>query len=373
MIKKLCSVVFITFILFALAACGGQQAITPPAPAPAAPAPAAPAPEAPAAPEEPVDVPDDLGDPVSIDLGHLFPVTDYRGAALQEFADRVEAQSGGNITVNVFPQSMVVTSQDAMRSVAEGTIDMAVGSFSFNVASVPALLGLDIHGIYDPHHFWETYETIRPVLERIMHTQNQTLLIMFDETETIFYLNPANARDVTHPSDLAGLRLRDHGMWIGRSIQSWGASPMTVPPADVAIALERGTVDGGYTGWGFVLANRLHESAPHVTFSGIGKSAWSPLTMNLDVYNSLSQGQRDIIREAADYAQARSIVLLEGREEMFIEQVMEFGGSVHRMTDEQTQLFVDMSMSLLDEAREETDDLGRELIDALLSAPSRFR
>ena len=367
--KKLMSVA-IVILLFTVvfAACGSPIQTPPPAPEPS--------PAAPATDPTPADVAppaEDLGPPVEFGLGHPFPVTDYRGQAMEYFAERVEALSGGNMTVTVYPQSMVVTSQDAMRSVGEGIIDMAVGAMSFNVATVPALIGLDIHGIYDPHYFWETYEIIRPTLETIMNDQNQTLLVMFDETETIFYLNAANARDVTDPSDLAGLRLRDHGMWIGRSIEAWGASPMTVVPADVAVALERGTVDGGYTGWGFVMANRLHESAPHVTFSGIGKSTWSPLTMNLDIYNSLTDAQRAILREAADFAQQRSIELLEGREEMFIEQVLEFGGTVHRMTAEQTQTFVDAAMTLLDEAREAAGDLGNDLIDALLSAPSRFR
>ena len=357
--KKFITIIIVILMsLTVFTACGNNEPPPPPPPPPA---------------EENGEATVDLGPPVNFGVGHPFPTTDYRGMAVQYFADLVAELSGGNMTVDVYPSSQVVTSQDALRAVAAGTIDMAVGALSFNVATVPALIGLDIHGIYDPEYFWETYDVIRPVLERIMNQENQTLLIVFDETETIFYLNPANARDVTHPSDLAGLRLRDHGMWIGRSIESWGASPMTVVPADVAVALERGTVDGGYTGWGFVRANRLHESAPHITFSGIGKSTWSPLNMNLDVYNSLTQAQRDIIREAADRAQAESLRLLEGLEEAFIAEVLELGGTVHRMTTEQTQVFVDAAMALLDDARAEAGPLGNELIDALLSAPSRFR
>jgi TRAP-type C4-dicarboxylate transport system substrate-binding protein len=354
--KKIIAITIVMLMLLTLLVACGNNA---PAPPPAPPT------------ENGTDV--GLGPPVNFGVGHPFPTTDYRGMAVQYFADLVAELSDGNMTVDVFPSSQVVTSQDALRAVSAGTIDMAVGALSFNVASVPALIGLDIHGIYDPEYFWETYDVIRPVLERIMNEENQTLLIVFDETETIFYLNPANARDVTHPSDLAGLRLRDHGMWIGRSIESWGASPMTVVPADVAVALERGTVDGGYTGWGFVRANRLHESAPHITFSGIGKSTWSPLNMNLDVYNSLTQAQRDIIREAAERAQNESLRLLDGLEEIFVSEVLEFGGTVHRMTTEQTQVFVDAAMTLLDDARAEAGPLGNELIDALLSAPSRFR
>jgi TRAP-type C4-dicarboxylate transport system substrate-binding protein len=147
---------------------------------------------------------------------------------------------------------------------------------------------------------------------------------------------------------------------------------MTIVPPDVAVALERGTVDGGFTGWNFVLANRLFESAPYVTFAYIAKSSFSPLTINLDTYNSLTPAQQNIIREAAAQAEAFGRELAESREDMFIQQVLDAGGTVTRMTEEQTQAFVDASMTLLDEAREATDELGNELIDALLSAPSRF-
>ena len=277
------------------------------------------------------------------------------------------------MTIDVFPAGSVVTSQDAMTVVANRTIDMAAGGFSFNVSSVPALAALDIHGIYDPMYFWETYDTVLPVLERLMNEQHQTILFTFNETESIFYLNRANARSVHSPADIEGLRLRDHGLWIGKSIESWGASPMTVVPADVAVALERGTVDGGYTGFAFVQSFRLFESAPHITFGNLGVSAWGPLTMNLEAYNELTQAQRDIIRQAANLAQEEGKRLLDGLQDQLIEDVLALGGTVYRMTDEETLVFIEATKPLIDEARSIAGPLGNELIDALLSAPSRFR
>ena len=107
----------------------------------------------------------DLGEPVSLTLGHLYTTTDYRGAALEVFAARCAELSGGNITITLFPSQTLTTSQDAMKSVAAGIADMAVGSMSFNVSEVPALLPLDITGIYDPAYFDETIELIMPVLD----------------------------------------------------------------------------------------------------------------------------------------------------------------------------------------------------------------
>jgi TRAP-type C4-dicarboxylate transport system substrate-binding protein len=315
----------------------------------------------------------DLGAPVSFSLGHPYTTTDYRGAAMDFFAQKVSELSDGNITINVFPSNTLTTSQDALKSVASGSADMAIGALSFNSSEVPALLPLDVAGIYDPSYFEETYEAMEPVMDKIMETQNQKILWMPDETNMIFYLNKDKAREVKSPKDIQGLRLRDHGLWIGKSISSWGASPMTIVPADLTVALERGTVDGGFTGWGFYYAYRLHESAPSISYTELAKSTWAPLTVNLDKWNSLTAEQQAIIQEAMEEAKVYADEVLQQNWESLVADIEEAGGSIYYLTKEENQAFVDANAALIEEAREATDDLGRELIDALLSAPSNYR
>ncbi|MGI6732376.1 MAG: TRAP transporter substrate-binding protein [Anaerovoracaceae bacterium] len=314
-----------------------------------------------------------LGDPVSLTLGHPYTTTDYRGAAMDFFAQKVSELSDGNITVSVFPSGTLTTSQDALKSVASGSADMAIGALSFSSSEVPALLPLDIGGIYDPAYFDETVEAIMPVMDKIMATQNQKILYMPDETNMIFYLNKDKAREVHSPADISNLRLRDHGLWIGKTIASYGASPMTIVPADLTVALERGTVDGGYTGWGFYYTFRLHESAPSISYTEIGKSAMAPCTINLDKWNSMTAEQQAIVEEAMALATEYGNEKLQENWESLVADVEAAGGSIYYLTKEENQAFVDAAAPLIEEAREATDDLGRELIDALLSAPSNYR
>ncbi|MDR0852641.1 MAG: TRAP transporter substrate-binding protein DctP [Clostridiales Family XIII bacterium] len=358
--------------LVALTGCGGGT--NAPAAAPdtgSAPDAAAPAetPQAPAAPAEDVD----FGDPVALTLGHPYPTSDYRAVAMDFFAAQASELSGGNITVTTFPSQGLTTSQDAMKSVGSGVADMASGAFSFNVSEVPALAPLDIQGIYDPDYFWETYEIIKPTLDEILATQNQMALIMFDESDSVFYLGKGNAKEVHSPADIKGLRLRDHGMWIGKSITAWGAAPMTIMPADLNVALDRGTVDGGYTGWGFANSYRVFESAPYITFTKIAKSTWAPVTINLDRWNSLSKPQQDVILEAAAAAEAKANELLDADLARFTADVEAAGGSIYHMTPEENQVFVDATKPLIEEARAASGDLGNKLIDAFLTAPSNYR
>lgn len=314
-----------------------------------------------------------LGAPVSLTLGHPYTTTDYRGAAMDFFAQKVSELSDGNITVTVFPSSTLTTSQDALKSVASGSADMAIGALSFNASEVPALIPLDIAGIYDPSYFDETYDAIMPVLAKIMETQNQKIIYMPDETNMIFYLNKDKAKEVKAPADVKGLRLRDHGLWIGKSITSFGASPMTIVPADLTVALERGTVDGGYTGWGFYYNMRLHESAPSISYTELGKSTWAPCTINLDKWNSMTPEQQAIMEEAMAAATEFGNEKLNENWTNLEKDVTAAGGSIYYLTKEENKAFVDAAAPLIEQARVATDDLGRELIDALLSAPSNYR
>ena len=364
--KAIALLLALTLTCSLLAACGSNPGT---AASPSAPPP-------PASDNATPDAPDasaDLGDPVSLTLGHIFTPTDYRGAALEYFAVRCSELSNGNITITTFPFQTLTTSQDAMKSVAAGIADMAYGSFSFNVSEVPALLPLDICGIYDPAYIDEVLEAIGPVLDEILATQNQKALWYPDETNMVFYLNAKNAKEVHSPADVAGLRLRDHGLWIGKSISAWGASPMTVMPADLTVALERGTVDGGYTGWGFVQTYRCHEVAPYISYTELAKSCFSPLTINLDVWNGLSEGQQAIILQAMEEADALSKEELAKSWETFQSEVEAAGGYIYTLTQEENQAFVDACAPLIEEARAATDELGNKLIDALLSAPSNYR
>ncbi|MBQ9979977.1 MAG: TRAP transporter substrate-binding protein DctP [Oscillospiraceae bacterium] len=372
--KKVIALILAVMMLCCVfAACGSEPApSTPPADSgTATPPPADTTPDAP--PADTGDEPADLGDPVSLTLGHLFPTTDYRGAAYEYIATRCAELSDGNITITTFPSQTLTTSQDALKSVASGVADMGVGALSFNVSEVPDLAPVDVTGIYDPAYFAEVNEAVTPALDAILATQNQKLLLNPDESNMIFYLNDKNAKEIHAPSDLSGLRLRDHGLWIGKSITAMGASPMTVMPADLTVALERGTVDGGYTGWGFSQTYRCHEVAPNITYTELAKSCFSPLTINLDVWNGMSAGQQAIMLQAVEEAEA---MINEGIIESyakFEQEVADLGGSIYIMTTEENQAFVDACAPLIDQVREACGDLGNALIDAFLAAPSNYR
>lgn len=302
---------------------------------------------------------------VKMTFNHAFTEQDARGKSYQFFADKCRELSNGSIDITVYPSEGLVKNQEALKAVMTKTVDMAATPTSLNSNEAKALAPLDVPGQYEPRQWRKTNEAIEGVMDEILAEYNQKYLFATDEGETVIYLNEKKQREVHQPSDLKGLKLRDHGTWIGKTISAWGGSPMTVVPADVAVAFDRGTVDGGYTGWPFVMSFKLYESAPYVSELGLSNSTWQYVSINMDTWESLSEEQQKIMEEAADLTMDYNESLMDDYYAEFVKAIEDAGGYIYKCTDEEKAEFMKATEGLLDEVREYSGELGGKLMDTL--------
>lgn len=100
--------------------------------------------------------------------------------------------------------------------------------------------------------------------------------------------------------DLQGLKLRTAGAWLEIS-ESMGASPVTMPGAEVYTSLERGAIDA--TEWGTLYENispGFHKIAKYVIIPGVHQpSAPFELVINKDAYAALSDRDKELVALAA--------------------------------------------------------------------------
>lgn len=336
-----------------------QAPASEPASAPASePASAAPASAAPA-----VDM---SGAKIKISFAHGFPEKDPRGATYKWFAEEVFKRTNGEVGIMVAPSESLVKNNEAFRAMMTGSCDMEALSSTFASTEAKEFAPLDIPGALDPEKLRATHEAIKPVLEKIFAKYKMHYLYTSDEGRTTFYVSKKKAITVKKPEDLKGLIIRDHGVWVGKSIKAWGGSPMTVPPSDVSVAFERGTVDAGYTGWPFVNAFKLYESAPNVTMVGF-QNMFSMIAITDTAWNKLSPEQQKIVQEVGEESIEYNIDLTKKNYAMFEKNVADAGGSIYIMTDEEKAVFNDLLEPVRKEAEAAGGDLSKELAEALKS------
>jgi TRAP-type C4-dicarboxylate transport system substrate-binding protein len=103
-------------------------------------------------------------------------------------------------------------------------------------------------------------------------------------------------KPVAKMDDLKGLKLRTPGGHQTNYVKALGGEPVFMPPGDVYMAIETGTIDGIVTCPPVVLAFKLHEVAKYgvvTTFGCVSEG----MAMNMNTWNKLPDDQKKIVNE----------------------------------------------------------------------------
>lgn len=105
--------------------------------------------------------------------------------------------------------------------------------------------------------------------------------------------------EVKSPSDVRGRALRSPGGAFDLVIDAIGASPVSMPAAEVYEAMARHTIDGTPTPYISAVSYNFHEVADHMT-KGLNLGAVNiPYAINEDTWQSLTPEQQEHVRLSA--------------------------------------------------------------------------
>lgn len=301
-------------------------------------------------------------EPVEMRLTHALPETDMRGKAFRFWAEEVNKRTNGAVKITVYPSESLMKTPEFFKAMLQKSVEIAHLPSTFISTEVKEIAPLDVPGLINMEKFTKVDQTIRPIIQKILNKYDIRYLFPSHEGETIFYLRK---KKVIHsPADLKGLRIRAHGYWVGKTISAWGGTPAFIPPADVSVAFERGAVDGGYTGWPFVMAYKLFEQAPYVTWVGY-QNMWAFVAITGDAWRKLTPEQRKVMEDVGVEAANLNVRLLNETREKFKEIVKQRGGEIYYLTEKEKIVFESALKPVYAEVANYSGELGKELINAL--------
>ena len=301
---------------------------------------------------------------VEMRLSHAFPEAHPDGKTLKFWGDEVTKRTGGAAKVTVYPSESLIKTQEHFKALLQRSIEIAHVPSTYASSEAKELAPLDVAGMFDPSKHIEVNRAIEPVMQKILAQYGLRYLFATHAGETILYLR--KDKEVKNPADLKGLRVRDHGFWIAKTISAWGGTPVFLPPTDVSVAFERGTVDAGYTGWPFVQGYKLYEQAPHVTWVGY-QNMWCFVAITQDSWNKLTPEHQQVLMDTGVEAMNLNLQLVGEARDRFKGLVSEAGGKIYYLTPEEKSAFEAALKPLHDEVAQYSGDLGKELIAALKS------
>lgn len=261
--------------------------------------------------------------------GHNNEVASVAGAQADWFAEALGQTSGGDVTVQVFPNSQLGKLQELAEAVSLGTI-----AFSHNTAGALGSLyqpfaALDTPYLYrDVDHLMKVTDVESPVMQEL----NEGLIAAANVR--VIYAHYFGRRNLTcnkavmSPEDLAGVKIRAVPFPIyTTAVEGMGAVAVPVDWSEVPTALATGVVQGQENPVNVVLNVKLYEVQSHLMLTGHMSNA-EVVVMNEDVWQDMSDSQKDAVREAARMTREKATRAILDNEETETQKLRDLGMTV---------------------------------------------
>lgn len=235
-------------------------------------------------------------------MGYHVPKTHLLGEVVQKFAEFVEEETNGEVTLKIYPARELGDQRELVDGMILGTVDMSINSTDYLSSVCPAIGVCDLPFLWKDFDHLEEALTGRPgeKLKEIMvkETGIRPLTFLFTAGFRNFYLT----KKVDSFRDLKGLDIRvpEAEVYID-FIKALGANPVAIPGGEIITSLNTGLIQG-YEG----------EPSSAVT-SGYAEVARHVLETNhiftvilLNISNKVYEGLPENIQESIDRAAKRA-------------------------------------------------------------------
>jgi tripartite ATP-independent transporter DctP family solute receptor len=210
----------------------------------------------------------------------------------------VEAETGGEITVTIFPNAKLGDERALLENMKMGAVDAGI------ITSGPIINFLPEFGIFDlpflfrsPEHAYAVLDG--PIGQGMLQSMESQGWVGLAYGERGFRNLTNSKRSVQTPEDMKGLKIRlmQNPVYV-ESFKLLGANAVPMAWTEALTALQQGTIDGQENPLNVIVSFKLFESQKHLSLT---RHAYAPnvIMMSKITWNRLSPEQQEIVKKAA--------------------------------------------------------------------------
>lgn len=269
---------------------------------------------------------------ITLKLAHPVPEADLQQNLALEFKRVLEEKTGGEVTVQIFPNGQLGNDQQMIDGTRSGIIDVTLIGLNNYTGLVPDA------GAFELPFIFPTREVAYAVLDgapgQAVATEMEAHgLKLLGYGENGYRNMTNNTGPIQTPEDLQGLRMRvNNSKALNDMFQLLGANPQQLPVAELYTALETGVVDAQDHPIGVVASFKFNEVQKYLSLTQHAYSALG-LTMNKAKFDGLAPEQQTAVTEAAKAAVDLQRGLVQEKEEEMIAGLEAEGMEVNRDVD----------------------------------------
>ncbi len=215
----------------------------------------------------------------------------------KEFAENVNKFTNGNVTVNIASDGQLFTTDGAADALSSGGLDLHTGSVAWLMGYDPVLQYAGFaFGATSIDQWKASIDVIEPITEKVLADYGIVNLCLYPYSATVWGTN----KPIRLPEDMKGMNMRSAGPVWASVYSDVGATGTALASADTYDAMDKGTIDGYFTGFNSIMARGLDAVTKYVV--GIIEIPYYGIQMSQIMWDSLPADYQAAIQKAADIA-----------------------------------------------------------------------
>ncbi len=231
-------------------------------------------------------------------LGHSLDTAHPVHLAMEFMKERLEELSGGTVTINIHPSSVLGSETQCIEQLQNGSLAMTKTSAAAMENFIPAMSVFGLPYIFrDAEHCWNVLNgEVGQGLLRQGESKFLRGLCYYDAGSRNFYTKD---KPIKTPDDLKGLKIRVMNSATAIDmVKAMGGAPTPIAWGELYSALAQGTVDGAENNPPSFSSNKHYEICKHFTLDGHTRIP-DLLLMSSKVWNKLDPHVQEWVAQAA--------------------------------------------------------------------------
>lgn len=289
---------------------------------------------------------------------------DVQDVYAHKFKEYIENHSSHTLKIYSFGQ--LGESDDIMHQTKVGVLDFVTQSPGFTGARIPEVQIFFIPYLLptDPGtiaRFFRQSKAINRDFPKLYAKHGLQLLSMYPEGEMVITID----EPFTTPDGLKNKKMRVMtNPLLAETYSAFGATPTPLPTGKIYGALQTSMINGQENPLFWIESGGLYEVSPNLVFTGHG---WftTAVMANQTFFNSLTNADKKLVRDAADYAFEKIIRYINGLSERALARIQAASDevTVTRLTPEQIEPFKARTPQVEQRYIEMTGKAGKKLLD----------
>ncbi|NLI20579.1 MAG: TRAP transporter substrate-binding protein [Clostridiales bacterium] len=281
-------------------------------------------------------------DTVTLQLSHHNAVDQPIHEALTKWAAMLSEQSGGAVTIDIYPAASLYSSGDAQDAVLMGTLDMCLGDTSLMSSNVPA------YALFSLPFLINSYDTAAQIVYGEVGRQIDQ--IMADTVGAVAlgwtwngFRNMCTTKPITSVADCKGLKIRSPGADIYLdTFNTLGMSPNVISWSEAYTAMQSGIVEGVESGLEAFYTQGFYTLGNNICLSRHMLSIIGPV-ISAKVWGGLSADTQQLMKDTWAVCQAELNEKVIGNEDGYQQKLADAGCNITQFEnrDEVVALFTD--------------------------------